>query len=228
MTFIDNKTELYKYAKYYSSTTSSNLLKNLIFNELPPLFSKYKTGKNALDFGCGTGYSTKFLKSYGFKTTGVDINPEMIKIAKQKDAKGEYITVIDDIIPFKEKTFDLVFSSFVLLEINSLKTIQSVLYEINRVLKVGGKFFAVLNNKNMYSKNWPSVNTNFLQNKHLKSGQKVKIQFLDKNFSIEDYYWTEDDYLKAMKKANLEFCEIYNKIGNRDSPISIYITQKLR
>ncbi len=237
MTLIDNKTELDRYAKAYAVKTPPNSLKSLAFSKLPDLFKKYKTGSNALDFGCGTGHSTNFLKSLGFKTSGVDINPKMIELAQQDDPNGDYLTITNSKIPFENTKFNLVFSSFVLLEMSSLKDIEKTMKEISRVLKKDGHFVAILDNENTYKYNWSALNTDFPQNKILESGKKVKIEFIDKGFSIEDYYWTKEDYLSAMKKANLELLEIYNPLADQNngtdwreeisvSPISIYFMKK--
>ena len=237
MTFIDNKTEFDRYAKAYISETSSNSLKTLAFRDLPNLFKKYGTANKALDFGCGNGYSTNFLKSLGFKTSGVDINPKMIENAQEHDKNGNYSLITDSEIPYDKGTFDLVFATFVLLEMSSLQEIENALIEINRVLKPGGNFVAILDNENLYKYKWGYLNTDFPQNKELESGKKVKIEFMDKGFAIEDYYWTQEDYLTTMKKANLELLEIYKPLADpndganwkdetRIPPISVYFMQK--
>ena len=57
------------------------------------------------------------------------------------------------------------------------------------------------------------------------------------NLSIEDYFWTQESYLRVMQKATLELLEISNPLADpndemewRDethiSPISIYFTRK--
>ena len=50
----------------------------LAFGDLSRLFESHITGSDALDFGCGTGRSTRFLKRLGFRTTGIDISREMV------------------------------------------------------------------------------------------------------------------------------------------------------
>jgi len=44
----------------------------------------------ALDFGCGTGRSTRFLRELGFQPVGVDISAEMITKAHELDPGGDY------------------------------------------------------------------------------------------------------------------------------------------
>ena len=60
----------------------------LAFRDLPAIFAEYAPGKRALDFGCGTGRSTRFLQQLGFNATGVDISEDMLRIARTTDPAG--------------------------------------------------------------------------------------------------------------------------------------------
>lgn len=232
MNFINNKKELDKYAESYAAKTSSESLKSMAFKHVPSLLKKYDVNGKALDFGCGAGYSTKFLKSLGFDCIGVDINSKMIEIAKENDKSGIYESILDSKIPHKDKTFDLVFASMVFLEIDSMEKIKTSLMEISRVLKKDGHFVAVLDSSDTYKYNWSTLKTDFPQNKDLKSGKKMKVEFIEENFSIENYYWSQEDYLRVMKQANLELLEIFNLCIYREDttkhegkyvfPISVY------
>ncbi|HYA64945.1 MAG TPA: class I SAM-dependent methyltransferase, partial [Candidatus Sulfotelmatobacter sp.] len=57
----------------------------LAYRDLPAIFAKYAPGKRALDFGCGTGRSTRFLQELGFSAIGVDISEDMLRIARATD-----------------------------------------------------------------------------------------------------------------------------------------------
>jgi len=46
----------------------------LAFRDLPEILSAHVTGPRALDFGCGTGRSTRILRKLGFDVTGVDVS----------------------------------------------------------------------------------------------------------------------------------------------------------
>ncbi len=72
----------------------------------------------ALDFGCGTGMFCRELKSLGFKSFGIDISPEMIKIG-QKHLDKDIILYIGDVefakkLAQDEGKFDLITSIMVL------------------------------------------------------------------------------------------------------------------
>jgi SAM-dependent methyltransferase len=85
----------------------------LAYRDIPKIISEHVSGKNALDFGCGTGRSTRFLQSLGFNTVGIDISEEMITIAQQLDPTGEYHHIVDgDFRRLPPSSFDLIFSTF--------------------------------------------------------------------------------------------------------------------
>ncbi|MFX1295584.1 MAG: methyltransferase domain-containing protein [Promethearchaeota archaeon] len=60
----------------------------LAYRDLPEIILKHVKGKNVIDFGCGTGRSTRFLKKYGFNMIEIDISAEMLKKAQELDPEG--------------------------------------------------------------------------------------------------------------------------------------------
>jgi len=60
----------------------------LAYRDLPAIVSEHVTGAKALDFGCGTGRSTRFLRRLGFNVTGVDVSEDMLRIARTMDARN--------------------------------------------------------------------------------------------------------------------------------------------
>lgn len=85
--------------------------------------AEYKT----LDLGCGIGRLTM-----GY---GVDVSPEMIKIAKPGN---EYKVCDGSSIPYPDEFFDNVFSVFMFQHIPDHKKVRYI-KEIRRVLKPGGR-----------------------------------------------------------------------------------------
>lgn len=65
----------------YSKLESPNTY-YLAYRDLPVIIHKHITGSSAIDFGCGTGRSTRFLKNLGIETTGIDISQDMLDYAK--------------------------------------------------------------------------------------------------------------------------------------------------
>ena len=67
----------------------------LAYRDLPQIIAAHVKGKKALDFGCGTGRSTRFLKRLGFDVVGVDISEDMLTKARELDPDGDYCLVDD-------------------------------------------------------------------------------------------------------------------------------------
>eukprot|EP01067_Filipodium_phascolosomae_P008036 Filipodium_phascolosomae@DN6750_c0_g1_i1.p1 len=239
---VDNKNELEKYAMlYYSDMLSS--YKYLAFRDIPELLRKHHVCGRCLDYGCGCGESTRMLKSIASESCvfenveGVDINLDMINLAKKSDMTGMYTLIKSAQAPHEGSTFDLVFSSFVLVELATKEELNSVVKEVSRVLKENGKFIAIVCSENYYMGDWADVRANF-QNETLTSGDKIRVDFLDKGFSIEDYYWSRQDYMSAFAGAGLKCIEIHEPLGlvadRRDwkdelriSPTTIFVTEKI-
>src|SRR5207302_10715530 len=86
---------------------------HLAVRDLPVIRSAHVTGLRALDFGCGTGRSTRVLRKLGFDVTGVDISGDMLRVARTTDPSGDYRLVPgDDLSQFAPSSFDLVLCAF--------------------------------------------------------------------------------------------------------------------
>jgi 2-polyprenyl-3-methyl-5-hydroxy-6-metoxy-1,4-benzoquinol methylase len=66
------------------------------------------TGKTALDLGCGTGPTALTLHNLGFRTTGIDISPTAIELAR-KMHEGIHFAVAD-VLTYEGK-FDFIYDS---------------------------------------------------------------------------------------------------------------------
>ena len=148
----------------------------LAFRDLPCLFKTFVKGTNALDFGCGTGRSTRFLEQQGFKTIGIDIAPEMIQLAKKTDPKGTYYLVEDGEYHMLElERFDLILSAFTFDNIPKDKK-HELLTGLIKLLKKDGIFITIVSSPEMYTHEWASFSTkNYPENKHAKDGDVVPI-----------------------------------------------------
>ena len=54
----------------------------LAYRDLPAIVAARGTGWEALDFGCGAGGSTRFLRDLGFGVGGIDISDVMLRIGE--------------------------------------------------------------------------------------------------------------------------------------------------
>ncbi len=85
----------------------------LAYRDLPAILAEHVHGKAAIDFGCGTGRSTRFLRRLGFDTVGVDISAEMIAMARRLDPDGAYVLIDDgDLSGLDRHAYDLALAVF--------------------------------------------------------------------------------------------------------------------
>lgn len=237
MALVDYRNNAALYAQYYSRLNITGT-QFLAFRDIAELIQKYVSGTTTLDYGSGAGKSTLYLKSLGLNVDGVDINEEMVNYARGVDPQGKYKIIDSAKVPVKDRHYDLVFSSWVLMEISSKQELLNITKEVARVLKTEGVFIAILCNKDTYNTDWLSENTQFAENKNLHSGSIVKMLFKEINLSIYDYFWSDEDYREVINKAGLHILQTHNPLGKDEdgyawvneqnkSPCTIYIAKKL-
>ncbi|MDP2624971.1 MAG: class I SAM-dependent methyltransferase, partial [Candidatus Peregrinibacteria bacterium] len=98
-----------------------------------------------LDVACGPG--TLLFKIYtlhpSLKLTGLDIDPEILEIARKK-SKGQsgiqFIEASATQMPLKDKSFDVITSTLAFHHLTTQQK-QDALSEICRLLKPGGTFW---------------------------------------------------------------------------------------
>ncbi|TLS38274.1 class I SAM-dependent methyltransferase [Pseudalkalibacillus caeni] len=91
-----------------------------------------------LDFGCGTGESTKIMMERGYDSIGTDQSTKMVKTAMQKGVQAKDMK--NNTLPFSNESFDSIFACTSLEWTNRPSELIS---EVSRVLKQGGKIVAV-------------------------------------------------------------------------------------
>src|SRR5947209_2477418 len=170
----------------------------LAFRDLPRIIAEHTNGSRALDFGCGTGRSTRFARQLGFDIIGVDIAPEMIAKAKELDPGGEYHLIgNDDLSEFKAGVYDLVLSLFTFDNIAGFETKARLLRNLSMLLNHGGKIVSVVSSPDIYVHEWASFSTkDYPENRSARSGDTVRIvttDFADRR-PAEDIFWTDESY----------------------------------
>ena len=91
-----------------------------------------KDGQSFLDIGCGTGNYTIALNEMGVEFTGIDPSEEMLKTAKSKSEKINWLKGHVEKIPFSNQTFD---GAIATLTIHHWPDLKKGFGEIFRVLK---------------------------------------------------------------------------------------------
>lgn len=189
----------------------------LAYRDLPAIIGQHVSRKKALDFGCGAGRSTRFLRKLGFDVVGVDISEPMIALARERDPEGEYRLLPDgDLGLLEPAAFDLVLSVFPFDNIPTLEKKVAVLSAMRRLLKEGGRIVNLVSAPHIYWNEWASFSTkDFPANRTARSGDTVLVVMLDveDRRPVEDVLCTDEDYREAYARAGLRKIETHRPLG---------------
>lgn len=155
--------------------------------------SKNISGKEILDVGCGTGRIGSWIKQFSPSILyGIDISPDMLSIAKEQNIYTSLFNV--DIITFSEnKSFDLIFSSFVTCHIKNIDTF----YQKISILTKNGGFYCLIDYHPFFLFNGiPS---------HFRNEEN------NEEYAIENYIHTLSDHFNYSQKNNLKLIEFYER-----------------
>jgi len=161
-------------------------------------------GQTLLDFGCGAGRSTAFLKGLGAgHVYGVDHDRNMIDQAQSQEVGGVTFICIDGPIPLPDASLDGAVSLNVFIEIRTPGEMRSACAEIARTLRPGSPF--VLESSSAMAFGHTFRNYRYPATGPLRSGDTTPciVTTPGGQFTITDTYWTEDDYVDAVEHAGL-------------------------
>jgi len=196
----------------------------LAYRDLPQIIGQHIKGNNAIDFGCGTGRSSRFLKGLGFKTIGIDISPDMLTIAKELDPGGDYQLVSNgEYNHLGNGKYDLVMSVFTFDNIPGWDNREEILKSLRDLLNPSGKMICLDSTPELYTHEWASFSTkDFPGNWTAQTGDVVLDVMLDVEDKrpVEDIYWTIEDYYKLFFNSGLRVEAEYKPLGKVDEPFN--------
>jgi len=127
---------------YDTIADSFSLTRDRLWEEFSIFQSYIKEGDSILDLGCGNGRLLEFFSDKNIDYVGVDNSEKLIERAIDKFSKSSIkpkFVVADALkLPFKDESFDKVFSVAVLHHIPSSEYRRRFFEEARRVLKPGG------------------------------------------------------------------------------------------
>lgn len=189
----------------------------LAFRDLPVIIGEHVRGIEALDFGCGAGRSTRFLRKIGFDVVGVDISAQMLRLARERDPAGEYqLLPGGDLGVLAANRYDLILSAFPFDYVATREQKVALLVSLQRLLKSDGRLVNLVSSADLYVNEWVSFSTrDFPGNRTARSGDKARIVMLDveDRRPIEDILWTHDDYLDVYQRAGLRVHKTCRPLG---------------
>ena len=194
----------------------------LAYRDLPEIIAAHAKGNLGLDFGCGTGRSTRFLKKLGFTAVGIDISEDMLHLARAADPEGDYRLVPDgDVSPIGGDSYDLILSVFTFDNIPTRERKIALFSGLRDLLKPEGCLVSVVSSPEIYTHEWASFTTkDFPENRLAKSGDRVKIIMTDveDRRPVEDIVWADDAYRDVYDASGLNVVQMHQPLAHSDEP----------
>jgi len=193
----------------------------LAYRDLPAVLAEHIAGTRALDFGCGTGRSVRFLRELGFNVTGVDVSEDMLRVARAIDPSGDYRLVPgDDLSEFDAGTFDLVLSAFTFDNIPGAMKAR-IFSDLRKLLAPAGTIVSLVSSPEIYTHEWASFSTkDFPGNSAAHTGDVVRIIVTDHQDRrpVEDILCTDASYQAIYRQAGLEAIRKFEPLATGEEP----------
>jgi len=195
----------------------------LAYRDLPTILTEHVRGTKALDFGCGTGRSTRFLRALGYDAVGVDIAESMVARARERDPSGEYHVVpVAEFDRFPAEAYSLVLSAFTFDNVATTARKVMLFRGLRRLITRGtGRIVSIVSSPEIYTHEWASFTTkDFPQNRSASVGDTVRIVMLDveDRRPVEDCFWTDAAYRDVYRRAGLDLLQAYRPLGRDTDP----------
>ncbi len=196
-------------AKMYSTFGIEGTTYEIGYDCVRELLDGRISGKVFLDFGCGTGRSTAFLKELGAGYVyGVDHDQNMIDLALATNLDGAEFLFIADTIPLPDESVDGAVSLTVFVEIRTIDAMRRACSEVARVLRRGSLFIVMSISPMAFGHTFRNFGYPATERLHSGAITSAIVAAPGGQFSIDDTYWTEDDYRGALSQAGFTVAAI--------------------
>lgn len=196
----------------------------LAYRDLPAIVRGCARGRRGLDFGCGAGRSTRFLRGLGFTVTGVDSAAEMLARAREADPDGDYRLVPDgDVGTLPRGAWDLVLSVFTFDNVPTLERKATLFAGLRERLAPGGRIVSLVSSTDIYVNEWASFSTkDFATNFTAQDGDTVYTVMLDvpDRRPVADVRCSDACYREVYGRAGLEVLEVHRPLGREGEPFA--------
>lgn len=198
----------------------------LAFRDLPSIFSAHVEGVRALDFGCGAGRSTRFLRDLGFHVVGVDISEPMLARARalerEPGADGRYLLIEDDPSQLPPGPFDLVLAAYPFDNIRDPGHRVALLEGLRLRLASSGRLVLLASSPELYVHEWVTFTAEaYPENATAGSGDPVRIAIKEGGDPrpVQDFLWFDRDYREAFGEAGLDVVEVHRPRATGAEPV---------
>ena len=193
----------------------------LAYRDLPAILGCHVAGRRAVDFGCGAGRSTRFLRRLGFEAVGVDVSTDMIRKAREIDPQGDCRLVGPGrLTGIVAGAWDLVLSAFTFDNIPQQDKVAHFA-DLAGLLAPEGRILNLVSTPEIYTHEWASFSTlDFPENREAKSGDVVRIIMTDvtDRRPVEDVVCSKASYLEIYREAGLGLVASHEPLGRDTEP----------
>lgn len=187
------------YAQSYAQPSSGlDFIRDLVIPKLVEVAGNVD-GLMVLDAGCGEGIVSRSLIGTATRVIGIDIVPQLIAYAQQRDLTQSITYEVQDLsqpLPHYTHTFDLVVSNLVL---NDVPDYRNFITTLSSVLKPGGRFVLSLNNP------YSALLREKVEN-YFASDAVAQYGFGPALY----YHRTMEEYMQAFYQAGFLLCRLYD------------------
>jgi trans-aconitate methyltransferase len=195
---------------------------HLVRRDLPGILARHVTGRRALDFGCGTGRSTRLLRACGFEVTGVDVAEAMILGARRLDPDGDYrLLAGGDLGALPAASFDLVLAAFPFDNVPAADK-SRLLRRLAGLLTAVGRLVNIVSAPEIYTHEWASFSTrDYPENRHAQDGDVVRIvtTTFGHGRPCEDVLCSDAAYRRLYREAGLAMVAAHRPLGRPDDGV---------
>jgi SAM-dependent methyltransferase len=202
----------------------------LAFRDIPTLIRRHVAGTRALDFGCGTGRSSRFLRGLGMSVIGVDTSSAMLAEARRLDPAADYRLVgVGDLSAVPRGAIDLALAAFTFDNIATDGEKLLCLRGLRECLAPRGRLMAIVSSPQIYLHEWASFSTrDFPENRRAGDGDRVRIVMLDvpDRRPVEDVVCSDAHYRMLFAAAGLAVVDEAAPLASGTEPTR-WITETL-
>lgn len=213
----------YKYGKYLWSYDEKGIEK-LVKNQIGLQENQFEN-KIIIDVGCGNGVITNFFTKYGGEVIGIDLSYSVF-MAAEHFKKNKNLHFVQGSLfhpPFRDETFDLVYSSGV---IHHTYDTKKAFESIARLCKKKGVLYVWLYGNYRTSEKIFNMGTNFMRffiSKMTPKMQDITINAISIPYSFVRYYFKKIILKKPAVKYNKN--QLFHTMRDRFTPIYAHISK---
>lgn len=142
-------------AEHYAKAFFDELTRKPYDRELLDRFAKGVQTGRVCDIGCGPGHIGRYLKDRGVDAFGLDLSPELVKIARRLNPGMEFLEGNMLALPFEDDTLAGITAFYSIIHL-AREEVPQAFQQFYRVLKPGGHLLLSFHGGigSVHSENW--------------------------------------------------------------------------